>query len=152
MRSWLSLMSVLTLAASCGDPTGLGSADELATRTVVVPTVLGPTDTAVVTVVARNTTRRPIEFASSCRSTVFHVYRGAERVTQFGCPIPESEIIRVLPGDSLTATYQWSIIRYVGSGVRDTLPAGTYAVRGGVDVRGDFRGQSAPVTLIVQRP
>jgi hypothetical protein len=79
------------------------------------------------------------------------VYRAGARVDDLFCPIPESHLVEVGPGGSLVKTYRWSIVRYRGAGARDTLPAGTYAFIGGVDVLGDFRAQSEAALITVQR-
>jgi hypothetical protein len=124
--------------------------DDLRTEVALDRSVLGPVDTATVTVTVENLTSRRIAFVSSCRAGVFRVYRSTNRVDRFFCGIPEAELIHLDPGQSLRSTIRWTVVSYRGGGVSDTLPSGTYTFIGGVDVLGELKAQSAPVPIEVR--
>lgn len=136
----------------CGSAIAPAMADDLTTIVALDRSILGPTDTAVVTVTVRNATSRSIVYQSSCRAGVFRVYRDSDRVDRLFCGIPEAELIRLRPGESLSSATRWTIVSYRGGGASDTLPPGRYTVVGGVDVFGDLKARSPAVAVEDRAP
>jgi hypothetical protein len=135
------LMACLSIGG-CASPTGPWSAlDLLEVRQTIQPSVLGPTDTAVVITVVRNPTADNVSFPSRCLGPSYDIYRDRRRVTRFGlgCVVYPERTVKYLPGDSSVSVGSFTLGGFVGGAKFGPLSAGTYEIRAEWEVAGAKR-------------